>query len=317
MCLRLSNKNEHERINVKGKLLAIIALPILYVLPQLGAAYCDDTPASDGKSLFADIAKMEEALDVALVDSKTETLNTLFASDFVFYSDVEGLVKRSEVLGRAKLDARSLGAYDRMRYRSTLTVLPLPGFGALAVGSHNFADRASETQNFIHIWAKQDEYWRLTRAIGYGLGSDNLDPNTAKKVRELDTALFEAFNHRNSEAMRPFYATDVEFFHDQVGRTLGQDAVIATFRNKFEGDFVERHQLVQRELIDNSLHLFPIPGYGVLEVGNHRFTISSRETKRVTAITVGAFVHVIKNLNHAMRIELALSYDHTTTTMDR
>lgn len=317
MCPRLLNKHEHEGINVKGKLLIIVVLPILYVFTHLGAAYCDDTPASDAQSLFTDIEKMEEALDVALIDSKTETLNTLFASDFVFYSDVEGLVTRSEVLGKAKRDARSLGAFDRMRYRSTLTVLPLPGFGALAVGSHNFADRASETQNFIHIWAKQDEHWRLTRAIGYRLGSDNLDPNAAKKVRELDTALFEAFNHRNSEAMRPFYATDVEFFHDQVGRTLGQDAVIATFHNKFEGDYVERHQVVQRELINDSLHLFPIPGYGLLEVGNHRFTVSSRETKRVTAITVGAFVHVIKNLNHAARIELALSYDHITTTMDR
>lgn len=302
---------------MKGKLLAIIVLPILYVCNPLGAAYCDDTPPSEAKSLFADIAKMEEALDVAVIDSKTETLNTLLASDFVFYSDVEGLVTRSEVLGKAKLAARSLGAYDRMRYRSTLTVLPLPGFGALVVGSHNFADRSSQTQNFIHIWTKQDEHWRLTRAIGYGLGPGSLDPDAAKKARELDTALFDAFNHRNSEAMRPFYATDVEFFHDQVGRTLGQDAVIATFRNKFDGDYVERHQLVQRVLINDSLQLFPIPGYGLLEVGKHRFTVSSRESKRVTAVTVGAFLHVIKTLNHAERIELALSYDHITTTMDR
>jgi hypothetical protein len=57
------------------------------------------------------------------------------------------------------------------------------------------------------------------------------------------------------------------FFHDQVGRTLYRDAVIATFRDKFEGDYVERHQTVQRELIKQSLRLFAIPGYGVLEVG--------------------------------------------------
>jgi hypothetical protein len=101
--------------------------------------------------------------------------------------------------------------------------------------------------------------------------------------------MFEAFNHRNSEAMRPCYATDVEFFHDQVGRTLHQDAVITTFGNKFEGDYVERHQIVQREVIRQSLRLYPIPGYGVLEVGNHRFTISTRESKRVAAVTVGSF----------------------------
>jgi hypothetical protein len=117
--------------------------------------------------------------------------------------------------------------------------------------------------------------------------------------------------------MRPFYAPDVEFFHDRVGRTLYQDAVITTFRNKFEGDYVERHQIVQRELIPESLRLYPIPGYGVLEVGNHRFTVSTRESERVAAITVGTFVHVIKNADHAAQIKLALSYDHITTTMDR
>ena len=109
---------------------------------------------------------------------------------------------------------------------------------------------------------------------------------------------------------QPVYATDVEFFHDQVGRTLYRDAVIATFRDKFEGDYVERHQTVQRELIKQSLRLFPIPGYGVLEVGNHRFTISTRESKRATAITVGT------NVDHPAQIKLAISYDHITKTMD-
>lgn len=306
----------HERIHVNGKLVIMLVVPVLYLFTQPAAVLCDDKPASDAKSLFAEIAKIEVALDVALIDSNTQALNNLLASDFVFYSDVEGLVTRSGILEKAKLDTRSLGAYDRMRYRSSLTVLPLPGFGALAVGSHTFADRAGDTQNFIHIWAKQGENWRLTRAIGYGLGSDDVETGTTKKVRDLDTALFDAFNRRNSEAMRPFYATDVEFFHDQVGRTFDQDAVIATFRNKFEGDYVERHQLVRRELINDSLHLFPIPGYGVLEVGNHRFTISARESKRVTAITVGAFVHLIKTVNHEGQIDLALSFDHITTTMD-
>jgi hypothetical protein len=178
---------------VRGRLLISIVFSTLCAFTQSTAAHYDDTLVSESKGQFADIARMEEVFNAALIESKTETLNTLFASDFVLYSDVEGLATRSEVLGKAPLDARSLGGYDRMRYRSSLTVLPLPGFEALAVGSHTFADRASETQNFIHIWAKQDEHWRLARAIGYGLGPSTLDANATKKANELDAALFEAF----------------------------------------------------------------------------------------------------------------------------
>jgi hypothetical protein len=149
------------------------------------------------------------------------------------------------------------------------------------------------------------------------LGHSTLAPDAIKKTMELDAGLFQAFNDRDAEAMRLFYAKDVEFFHDQVGRTLSQDAVIATFRNKFDGDYVERHQIVQRELIQESLRLFPIPGYGVLEVGNHRFTISTRETNRVTATTVGTFAHLIQDGDRGMKIKLALSYDHITTILSR
>ena len=168
---------------MKGKLLISIVFSTLCAFTHSTAAHYDDTLVSESRGQFADIARMEEILTAALVESKTETLNTLFASDFVLYSDLEGLATRSEVLGKAPLDARSLSGYDRMRYRSSLTMLPLPGFGALAVGSHTFADRAGETQNFIHIWAKQDEHWRLARAIGYGLAPSTLDPSTTKKRR--------------------------------------------------------------------------------------------------------------------------------------
>jgi hypothetical protein len=275
---------------MKLTLLISIVLSTVCGFTHATAAREDDTVVSESKGLFADIAKMEEILASALNESKTEKLDTLLASDFVLYSDVGGLVTRSEVLGRGPLDLRSLGCHDRMRYRSSLMVLPLPGVGAFAIGSHTFADKAGETQNFIHVWSKQDDHWRLARAIGYGLGPSTPDLNTTRKVNELDAGLFQAFNHRNSEAMRPFYATDVEFFHDQVGRTLNQDAVIATFRDKFEGDYVERHQIVQRELIKQSFRVFPIPVYGVLEVGNHRFIVSTRESKRVTALTVGRYM---------------------------
>ncbi len=71
---------------------------------------------------------------------------------------------------------------------------------------------------------------------------------------------------------------------------------------------------MQRELVKQSLRLFPIPGYGVLEVGNHRFIVSTRQSERVTALTVGTFVHVIKTVEHGEQIRMALSYDHITTT---
>jgi hypothetical protein len=157
----------------------------------------------------------------------------------------------------------------------------------------------------------------LARAISFGLAPNTLDQNTQRRVNDLDAGLFQAFNQRNSEAMRRYYATDVEFLHDHVRRTLNHDTVVTTFRKKIDGDYIERHQVVQREPIEESIRLFPIPGYGVLEVGNHRLIISNRESKRVTATTVGTFVHVIKTGEHEDQIKMALSCDHITKILNQ
>jgi hypothetical protein len=77
--------------SVKGKPLISIVFSTLCAFTHSTAAHYDDTLVSESRGQFADIARMEEILTAALVESKTETLNTLFASDFVLYSDLEGL----------------------------------------------------------------------------------------------------------------------------------------------------------------------------------------------------------------------------------
>jgi len=57
----------------------------------------------------------------------------------------------------------------------TLEVHPIPGYGALEMGSHRFCESKASScpgdsmvSKFVHIWRKKDGAWTLARAVSYG-----------------------------------------------------------------------------------------------------------------------------------------------------
>ncbi len=53
----------------------------------------------------------------------------------------------------------------------SLAVYPLPGFGALEVGTHRFL-HPGEPNNigqaqFLHVWRLKDDEWKISRVISY------------------------------------------------------------------------------------------------------------------------------------------------------
>ena len=83
-------------------------------------------------------------------------------------------------------------------------------------------------------------------------------------VSGLDTALFDAYNHCDLAKMGSMVAEDLEFYHDQTGLSVGRQSLIDGVKNNICGK-------VQRELI-GSLEVYPLKGYGAVEIGVHRFT---------------------------------------------
>ncbi|MBI3712004.1 MAG: nuclear transport factor 2 family protein [Burkholderiales bacterium] len=87
------------------------------------------------------------------------------------------------------------------------------------------------------------------------------------EIEALDTALFDAFNHcADAEQLKRFtnmLAPNLEFYHDRDGRSDKKTMVANTKKNACAK--------YRRELIPNSLRVFPIGKDQAMEIGHHKF----------------------------------------------
>jgi ketosteroid isomerase-like protein len=136
-------------------------------------------------------------------------------------------------------------------------------------------------------------------------GNTALSPPSGlfKEISDMDGALFAAFNRRDLEAVKKFFAEDLEFYHDKDGLT-GYQQNIASFKKHFESP-----TLVRRELVDGTLEVYPLHGFGAVEIGVHRFySTEPGQGEKLTA--TAKFVHVWQKTDGQWKISRVISYDH-------
>jgi ketosteroid isomerase-like protein len=120
-------------------------------------------------------------------------------------------------------------------------------------------------------------------------------------VLELDRAMFEAFNAHDVDALMSFFAHDLEFFHDKDG-LLDHAAVKTGFTRVFANN-----PDLRRELVPGSLEVHPLPGYGALQVGRHRFCHTENGKPDCGAFS---FVQVWRWSGGEWKVARELSYGH-------
>jgi hypothetical protein len=86
-----------------------------------------------------------------------------------------------------------------------------------------------------------------------------------KTVAGLDTALFDAYNHCNLDKLGSMVVEDLEFYHDQTGLAVGRKPFVDAIKANICGK-------VRRELVPGTLEVYPLKGYGAVEICIHRFT---------------------------------------------
>ena len=125
------------------------------------------------------------------------------------------------------------------------------------------------------------------------------------KLREVliaqDRAMFDAFNRRDLERIMSLFDPTLEFFHDKDGlqdHAQVRKALASLFANP---------AAPRRELIADSIRVFPIPNYGALMVGQHRFCHDERGTPVCGAFE---FSHVWQLKDGGWKVTRVLSYDH-------
>ena len=121
------------------------------------------------------------------------------------------------------------------------------------------------------------------------------------RVLALDQSLDAAFDTHNLDAFRAMFDKDLEFYHDKGG-LIRYDQCIEAFGNLFA-----QSPDIRRELIPGSMEVYPVPGYGAMQIAAHRFCHTENGEEICGTFK---FVHIWKNTGGVWTLARVVSYDH-------
>lgn len=123
------------------------------------------------------------------------------------------------------------------------------------------------------------------------------------ELARMDSAMFEAsFVTCDAAKANAIFAEDIEFYHDKDGLSSGEQVRENTRRLTAS---CPRKNGVTRTLVPGSLRVFPIEGYGAVQVGVHRF-----DERGAATSTLARFVSVWRMQDKTWRLARVFSLDH-------
>jgi hypothetical protein len=123
------------------------------------------------------------------------------------------------------------------------------------------------------------------------------------ELAHMDSEVFEAsFVSCDAAKANAIFADDVEFYHDKDGLSSGEQVRENTRRLTAS---CPREHGVTRTIVPGSLRVFPIEGYGAVQVGVHRF-----DERGAATSTLARFVSVWRKQDGKWRLARILSLDH-------
>ncbi|MEO8771643.1 MAG: nuclear transport factor 2 family protein [Ferruginibacter sp.] len=135
-----------------------------------------------------------------------------------------------------------------------------------------FHDTASwEKGNDRIISTKENELnmpvdkWNIVPLINSAKYQDSVElVELTNTITNLDSLLFDAYNNCKMDVYASFFSDDLEFYHDKGGLSTSKKDMVEAVRNNICNK-------VHRELLQGSIEVSPIPGFGAIEIGSHRF----------------------------------------------
>jgi ketosteroid isomerase-like protein len=122
-----------------------------------------------------------------------------------------------------------------------------------------------------------------------------------RTIARMDAAIFDAFNAHDVDRLMSYFTEDLEFYHDTGG--------LGNFKQNAE-DFKKMFASmpdIRRDLVKESLEVYPIKDYGAMEIGQHRFC--HKENGKDDCGTFG-FAMVWRKTGKSWKIARVLSYGH-------
>ena len=126
------------------------------------------------------------------------------------------------------------------------------------------------------------------------------DAELTSAISSLDTQLFDAYNNCDLDKLGSMVVDDLEFYHDKTGLAVGKQPFLVAIKNNICGK-------VRRELVKGSLEVYPLKGYGAVEIGVHRF---HHQEQGHDVLGEAKFIHLWQYKDGAWKITRVISYDH-------
>jgi hypothetical protein len=144
--------------------------------------------------------------------------------------------------------------------------------------------------------------------------SNNVESSAPKQMFEelveRDKVLFDSvFKTCNIEKIGELVTEDFEFYHDRAGQNANSGKqFVNSIREACEKRKTGADVRLRRELVENSLQVYPLNNYGAIQMGVHRFYVLTEGKEQLAEIA--KFTHLWKKENGVWKLARVLSYDH-------
>ena len=134
-----------------------------------------------------------------------------------------------------------------------------------------------------------------------GTTNDTSPQTTFETISSLDKQVFDAVDRCDMKTEASFWAEDAEFYHDKNGLLAGGPQIVEAIKNNLCGK-------VKRELVPGTLEVYPLAGYGAVEIGVHRFLHPWEQDHG--AVGEAKFIHIWRHKDGTWKITRVISIDH-------
>ena len=142
----------------------------------------------------------------------------------------------------------------------------------------------------------------LNQALADGALDNSDQAGLFEEIKALDTSFFDAYNRCDLQRVSTLVADDLEFYDDRDGLEMSRQTLLDDLEKYICGK-------VRRELVPGTLEVHPLPGYGALEIGAHRFCEANLSACPSGSL-VSKFVHIWRKNDGAWKLTRAVSYGH-------
>ena len=166
-----------DHISKMRAVLTYISIPIIWLLTATNPVPAADfsQTAQNGSredSLYQKIMELDAQVFGAFNRRDSIGFAALFSKDLEFFHDKAGLTGYGETTGFLQSAIRNGSDLQRTFVPGTLEVYPIPGYGAIQTGTHEFCHTEQNKKDcgrfkFLHIWKQTGDHWQITRVISY------------------------------------------------------------------------------------------------------------------------------------------------------